>query len=99
MVRVRLSEQARSDLRAIWNYSYRVWGAKKADSYYRDLTDAVDAIGRNPNMARKLHSTRQTYMKYAVHSHFIVFRISNNTIDVVRILHSRMDTDTHLPDE
>ena len=42
---------------------------------------------------------REGYWKYKVGMHVVYFLCSNDYLDVIRILHGRMDVDMHLPDQ
>jgi toxin ParE1/3/4 len=39
---------------------------------------------------------RSGYLKYRSGSHFVFYRLTEGGIDVVRILHTRMDFERHL---
>jgi toxin ParE1/3/4 len=51
----------------------------------------------NPTIGRACNDVRPGYRKHAVGSHTLYYRIgSDDVIDVVRVLHQRMDADRHL---
>jgi len=51
----------------------------------------------NPMIGRACDEVRPGYRKHAVGSHTLYYRIASaDVIDVVRILHQRMDVDRHL---
>jgi toxin ParE1/3/4 len=51
----------------------------------------------NPTIGRACNDVRPGYRKDAVGSHTLYYRIgSDDVIDVVRVLHQRMDADRHL---
>jgi toxin ParE1/3/4 len=43
-----------------------------------------------------VHDIRAGYLKYAVGLHFLFYRLTADHLDVVRILHQRMDISAHL---
>ncbi len=93
--RYRLTPLAVSDLENIWLYTFEQWSREQADRYYRDLLEAIEALARGARTGR-LVDIREGYLKYAVGQHFVFYRLSTTTLDVVRILHRRMDVDRHL---
>ncbi|CAN7427075.1 type II toxin-antitoxin system RelE/ParE family toxin [Mesorhizobium sp. LjRoot246] len=68
---------------------------EQADRYHHDLIDAIEALARGVKTGRRT-DVREGYFKYPVGQHFIFFRQSESTLDVIRILHQRMDVERHL---
>jgi toxin ParE1/3/4 len=91
-----LSPRAQSDLDEIWNYSRKTWGLEQAELYITLLGDAVMAAAENPARGRPCDDIRAGYRKLAAGSHVIFYRVVKSDIDVVRILHQRMDFARHL---
>jgi toxin ParE1/3/4 len=97
MSRFVLSPRARADLNGIWDYTARKWGADQAERYLRRIAEAVDLIAETPTIGRNCDHIREGYRKYPVGSHVLFYRESDDSVDVVRILHQQMDFDRHLP--
>ena len=93
---VRYSPKAQADLDNIWYHSLREWGAPQADAYIRSLHAAIQLVVEFPGAARDVRHIRPGLVKYQVGSHFLFMRIRSQSIDVVRILHQRMDHSRHL---
>lgn len=94
-----LSPAAQADLGQIWDYTAARWGADQADRYILAIRDAFQALADGRRQGRAIDAVRPGYRKMAIGSHFLFFRISGaGLIDVVRILHQRMDVPAHLPD-
>ena len=97
MNRYVLSPAARADLEQIWDYSSERWDDDQAEEYLREVQRAIERVVANPRIGRACDEVRPGYRKHAVGSHTLYYRIaSDDVIDVVRILHQRMDTDRHL---
>lgn len=95
MKEVRLSPAAQRDLDEIWDYSEENWGLRKAQNYVEAIRDTLTAVAtgkRNKNPV----SVSEGYFKCAVGSHMVFYRTGVNSLDVIRILHSRMDVERHL---
>ncbi|MCV7051681.1 type II toxin-antitoxin system RelE/ParE family toxin [Mycobacterium heidelbergense] len=92
-----LSPAAQADLEQIWDYTYDRWGVDQADYYLRELQHAVNSIAENPGIGRACDEIRPGYRKLAAGSHTLFYQVTEDGIvDVVRILHQRMDVDRHL---
>jgi toxin ParE1/3/4 len=91
-----LSPQAGRDLGEIWDYTYAAWGMDKADAYLNEIRAALLTLCDSPLLGRDCGSTRAEYRKFPVGSHLLFYRLRANHIDVIRILHRRMDIDRHL---
>jgi toxin ParE1/3/4 len=94
--RYRLSPAARGDLDSIWDYTADRWNVDQADRCVRELVDAVNQLCSGASKGRRIDQVRQDYLQFPVASHLIVFRQTAATIDVIRVLHRRMDVAAHL---
>lgn len=92
----RLTPQAERDLEDIWAYTFRFWSAKQADQYHADLIVAIKRLTRGERTGRNVDELRHGYLKYAVGQHVLFYRLSARHLDVIRILHQRMDIPTRL---
>ncbi|MGX1742375.1 type II toxin-antitoxin system RelE/ParE family toxin [Bosea sp. NPDC055353] len=91
----RLSPLAVADLERIWSWTARRWSTEQAESYHAGLVAAFDGLSRGRKEGRAV-DVRGGYFKYAVGSHLIFYRLSAIGVDVIRILHQRMDVERHL---
>jgi toxin ParE1/3/4 len=96
MTRVTLTPRAQRDLDEIWDYTEANWGTAQAESYTRQLWQAIQTVAANPATGRACPEIRAGYRKYAAGSHVVFYRTSDAGIDIVRILHQRMDYGQHL---
>lgn len=92
-----LSPRAQTDLEEIWDYSADTWGIDQADVYTRDLWQRIEALAEHPNMGQACANIRPGYYKSSCGSHVLFYRLTAQAIDVVRILHERMDFERHIP--
>lgn len=91
-----LSPKAQADLDVIWENTVKRWGLDQAEVYTRQLWRDMQSIAMQPTIARSCSEVREGYYKYRSGSHVIFFRRMDDGIDVVRILHERMDFERHL---
>lgn len=92
-----LSPAAQADLGKIWDYTAERWSPDQADRYILGIRDACEVLADGRTQGRAVDEIRPGYLKLAVGSHFLFFRITETgMIDVIRILHQRMDVASHL---
>ena len=91
-----VSPRARADLDEIWDYTETNWGIDQAESYVRDIAAAFDIIAADPRRGQDCNHVRAGYRKYAVGAHVVFYRVVADEVDIVRILHGRMDFERHL---
>ena len=97
MNRYVLSRAARADLEQIWDYTCERWDDDQAEEYVREIQRAIERVVDNPTIGRACDEVRPGYRTHAVGSHTLYYRIvSGDVVNVVRILHQRMDVDRHL---
>lgn len=93
--RYRLSPLALADLENIWSWTATRWSAEQAESYHAGLVAAFEGLARGAKTGRAA-DIRPGYLKYEVGAHLVFYRRSVMGIDVIRILHQRMDIERHL---
>ena len=94
-----LSPAAQADLSEIWDYTARNWDLAQAERYILAIRDSCEALADGTKQGRRIDDIRSGYLKMAVGSHFLFYRITDDgQIDVVRILHQRMDVSARLDD-
>ncbi len=92
-----LSKKALEDINTIWIYTAENWSQEQADRYYNLLLDEIEYIVTNFEMARDFGKIRKSYKYSKVKSHLIFFKKDkNNEIEVVRVLHERMDIENRM---
>ena len=96
MARFVLSPRAQADLDKIWDYSAEAWGDDRTERYIHEVWQAIKSVAKNPRHGSSCDDIRTGYFKYAIGSHFLFYRLIPDGIDVVRILHQRMDFERHL---
>ena len=94
----RLSKKALADLESIWFYTYKNWSPDQADRYYSLIINEIKYICQHPQSGRDMSHVREGYYVSKVKSHLIFYRIQNDYIEVIRILHEKMDLENRLND-
>ncbi len=94
-----VSKKAISDIEKIWLCTVEKWSIEQADRYYTLIFDEIDYICKNFNAGKSMHHLRKGYRAAKVKSHLIFYKLSSSDeIEIVRILHERMDIENRLND-
>lgn len=96
MTRYRLTPAAQSDLSSIWDFTEERWDLRQAESYVTEIRAAIERIADDPGRGRACDEIRDGYRRYSVGSHLVFYVESADGVDVIRILHQRMDPTRHL---
>lgn len=97
MAKVILRQEAIDDLNDIWVYTIDEWSEKQADKYYSAIEFACKQIGKNPELGKEYDGISQNLLGLRTGKHIIFYQaISKDRIEVVRILHERMDLKNRL---
>jgi toxin ParE1/3/4 len=103
--RVRLGAAAELDFANIVKWTTENFGQRQSRLYRDVLVQAIGELGDGPDIAgskardeimsglRSVHVARHGRSG----SHFLMCRVAGTTIEIVRILHDRMDLQRHLP--
>jgi toxin ParE1/3/4 len=96
MTRWRLRPQAEQDLRSIRAYTRRTWGDAQARRYLAAIRDVITRAAQSPELGSPHHHPRHVFRRVRAGRHVIVYRVFDDLLVVVRILHERMDIDAQL---
>ena len=96
MAEFSLRPKAIADLEEIWRYTVDTWGEAQAERYVRLINESFRQIADNPSLGRSCDVICEGYRKRSVGRHVIFYRTIDGDVEVVRILHDRMDVDRHL---
>ena len=96
MTEYRLTPAARRDLTSTWDFTQERWDAHQAELYILEIRAAIERVATDPERGRDCGEVRTGYRRYAIGSHLIFYIPRGDSIDVVRVLHQRMDPTRHL---
>lgn len=89
----KISKEAENDLEKIWLYTFEEWSLEQADYYMDLILDEIEYLAKIPQSGKDYNEIRKGYFRSRVKSHFIFYRINlkEEKIEIIRILHERMD--------
>lgn len=99
MAKVILRQEAINDLNAIWKYTFEKWSENQADKYYETIKLACQEIAEFSELGKKYSEINRYLLGFKSGKHIIFYQItSKDEIEVIRILHERMDLKSRLID-
>lgn len=97
MIKISFRQKANEDLNNIWNYTYKNWSEIQADKYYASIKFTCEQIGKNPELGKIYNGISKDLLGIKIEKHIIFYTsVSKNEIEIVRILHERMDLKNRL---
>lgn len=96
MLKILTKPRAKNDIKKIWRYTYDKYGEKQADDYTNQLGQAINAMVVNPMLGIAIDYVKKGYRQYHFKHHLVIYRLTQKSIEVVRILGENMDASRHL---
>ena len=92
-----LTKKALIDLVEIGSYTQKHWGREQRNNYLTMLDGCFHKLAADPLVGKDCSEIRQGYRKMNAGSHVIFYRQKRSgKIEIVRILHGRMDIEVKL---
>ncbi len=100
MSKYRIRIVAEQDLEAVGLESRREWGEERMRRYLTEIVHTFDSLGDVPGLGRACDEIFEGCRRLPVGSHVIFYEVGKDgVVEIVRVLHGRMQHDLHLPDE
>jgi len=96
MLSLNLTQSAVHDLENIRDYSLSNWGQKRSDDYMDEFEKLFYLLLDNPCSGKSRADIKPGYRSLSIDKHVVFYRITEHTLEVLRILHGNMDTAQHL---
>lgn len=93
---VNKSARAEQDLLDIWLYTFHAWGETQADRYLDELDQGIRLLAENPKLGTDYGEICDGYRRFSINYHRVFYRPTNESLEIVRVLHESMDIDTRL---
>ena len=92
-----LTRKAKADLKSIARYTAQKWGVNQRNIYLTQMDRTFHDLSNMPDLGRRCDYIREGYRKCKVGKHIIFYRDAGpEEIEIVRVLHERMDIETQL---
>ncbi|OIO71150.1 MAG: plasmid stabilization protein ParE [Zetaproteobacteria bacterium CG1_02_53_45] len=90
-----LSESARQDILSIRDYTLETWGTAQAGKYLSMLKQRLEWLAGNPALGKNRDEVSEGYLSFPEGRHVIFYRLDEDGIEVIAIVHQSEDIDTH----
>ena len=91
-----LSAKSLEDLKSIGRFTLKSWSREQRNIYLSKLDESFHILSDQPHLGIARDDIRKGYRVYHVGRHLIFYRQKSTGIEIIRILHDRMDLETHL---
>lgn len=91
MAEYRLSERARSDLLAIYDYTDQSFGTYQAEAYFAGLIKTFALLAEFPGIGRSADEILAHYRRFSFQSHIIYYTADDGLVLINAIIHKGQD--------
>jgi len=95
-VKYRIRSAAVKDLEGIWEYTFRKWSKDQADRYHGLIVNEIEYVANNKTIGKDMEYLKEGYLVTYMKSHMIFFKRQKGIVQVIRILHQKMDIESIL---
>ncbi|MGD8957994.1 MAG: type II toxin-antitoxin system RelE/ParE family toxin [Chromatiaceae bacterium] len=97
MPRFRVKATARADLKKIAVFTEQTWGRKQRNNYLTETDQAFHRLAGSAELGQTCDPIRPGYRVFPVGSHLIFYKLAaDQTLEIIRVLHRRMDVSSRL---
>ena len=86
-----LSEIADEDLENIFEYTTNEFGFEQAEKYLNEIEEVFQSLLLNPELGKTRNEIKINLYSFPKDNHIIFYRILDNHIRIVRVLHGSRD--------
>jgi toxin ParE1/3/4 len=92
MAKLKFTNNAVKDLSDIWSYTVETCSESQADKYYKFIISACSTIATKPQIGKAYPEIYSDLKGKLTSKHIIFYRVlEDQSIEITRILHERMD--------
>ena len=95
-MKIVLSPQATKSIASIKRYTDQNFGKQQTSKYVSMLRSKIDDVAAKPSLGQQRDEIKSGYYSVIAGKHCIYYRVSEQRIDVLDILHQSMDPYRHL---
>ena len=89
--RVRFTPRGQRGVREVLQYSWRTWNDRQRAVYKASLDDAFRRIAGFSLLGRQRDDVRPGLRSLGVEQHVILYRVDDEEVVVLRVVHARQD--------
>lgn len=93
--KIQLYSSAVDDLQHIGQYTQDRWGRQQRNRYLEELDVGFNTIALDPKIGVPCDYVPKGYRKFPINRHTIYSLYTHDRVKIIRVLHHRMDVDSH----
>ncbi len=90
-----IAPAAKTDLKDIYQYGLRQWGQTRSDSYLENIKEQLWTLTDQPLIGVDRSELLADTRSLPVESHTLFYRVTPDTVEIIRVLHGRKDPQRH----
>jgi toxin ParE1/3/4 len=94
--RLIIAPAAKTDLKDIYQFGLSQWGQAQSDSYLDNLKAHFWYLTEQPLMGIDRSELLPGVRSLPTENHTLFYRVTAETVEIIRVLHSRQDPQRHL---
>ena len=91
-----IAPAAKIDLKEIYQYGLRQWGKTQSKNYLESIKGQFWALTEQPLIGIDRSELLPNARSLSLESHTLFYRVTPNTVEIIRVLHGRQDPQRHL---
>ena len=92
------SPEAEADLISIWQWGAKEWSDEISDRHLFDIETACERLLDDPLLGRARDELIAGIRSLLVRPHVVFYRVRHWRVEIVRVLHERMDVERVFPE-
>ncbi len=94
--RLVIAPAAKTDLKDIYQYGLRQWGKTQSESYLEKIKEQFWTLTEQPLIGVDRSELLSGGRSLPIESHTLFYRVTPDTLEIIRVLHGRQDPQRHL---
>ncbi|MBR7887569.1 type II toxin-antitoxin system RelE/ParE family toxin [Marinomonas sp. A79] len=90
-----IASAAKTDLKDIYQYGLRQLGQPQTERYLENIKEQFWRLTECPLIGVDRSDLLSDTRSLPIKSHSIFYRVTSNTVEIIRVLHSRQDPQRH----
>jgi toxin ParE1/3/4 len=91
-----IAPAAKTDLKDIYQYGLRQWGQTQSESYLESIKEHFWTLTEQPLIGIDRSELLSGTRSLPIESHTLFYRVTPDTLEIIRVLHGRQDPQRHL---
>jgi toxin ParE1/3/4 len=91
-----IAPAAKTDLKDIYQYGLRQWGQTHSESYLENIKEHFWTLTEQPLIGIDRSELLPGARSLPIESHTLFYRVTPDTLEIIRVLHGRQDPQRHL---